>query len=81
MSLKSSATQSAYSVPWMMTGYKDIVADFEADFDILDFTATGVEELVAIQDGDDVIVDLGLGNSVTLLDTQLTDLNDANALF
>ena len=59
----------------------DVVTDFEADLDILDFTATDAEQLVAIQDGDDVIVDLGAGNTVTLLDTQLADLNDENALF
>ena len=59
----------------------DTITDFEADFDLLDFTATGVESLNAVQDGDDVLIDLGDGNTVTLIDTLVTDLNAENALF
>ncbi len=59
----------------------DVVTDFEAGLDVLDFTATGVEELDAFQDGDDVLIYLGDGNTVTLIDTLVSDLTDANALF
>ncbi|WP_299850104.1 spondin domain-containing protein [uncultured Roseovarius sp.] len=59
----------------------DVITDFEAGLDVLDFTATGVGELNAVQDGADVLIDLGEGNTVTLIDTQIADLSDENALF
>ena len=59
----------------------DVVTDFDAAFDVLDFTDTGAGALNAQQNGNDVVIDLGAGNTVTLLDTLVGDLDAQNALF
>lgn len=62
-------------------GGKDVITDFDAKGggDNQDYIATGFDDVLSIkQIGDDVVLDYGDGNTLTLLDTDKHDIGKAD---
>ncbi|RAH98373.1 hypothetical protein DLJ53_27130 [Acuticoccus sediminis] len=56
----------------------DVIQDFQAGIDVVQ--AEGIGDAVFLQDGDDVVIDFGDGNTLTLENQLLTNLSDADFL-
>jgi hypothetical protein len=64
---------------------QDVVEDFEVGIDLLDFSASSIDDLGELQDaatqvGDDVVIDTGQG-TITLRDVQLSSLSFGDFIF
>lgn len=64
---------------------EDLVLDFASDEDILDFSSFGLADVDAVidasnQDGDDLVVDLGGGDQVTLAGVTASVLSEDNVI-